>query len=244
MVGVNWPHLAGEFVAIVFAVLLALAVDNCASASHDRRLELGYLDRIRDDLEANSVALKEVRTSLETTERHGMAVLQATADQRPQVIDTAGLIASLLHSTFSPGWPIVRTATYTELISTGQLGLIRDSDVRQAIVEYYTRMAQLAGSWERDITYHRNSVRRLIPIETRRHIGDVCPAQRTEPLHCIDADPVSGAGLIVQYATSAEGRANLNLYMQQLDSWRTYAVEADERTGQLSNLVARPRNSG
>ena len=142
---VNWRYAVGEIAIIVIGILIAIALDNWNDARTGRRLEHEYLTRLEEDLRADTAtfrlmdrAVKRKSSALSTVDstlRHGMTR------------DTLALLQALISgSNFAWNQGRARTATFEELQSTGNLRLIRDSELRAQIVRYY---ASVEGDYER-----------------------------------------------------------------------------------------------
>lgn len=133
-----WPRLVGEFFVIVFGVLVALAADAWNDRRLDRIDEADYLARLHSAIASDTANFRFILDWMDRKET-GLRRLDA--------------LLSLPGSEFSPdtvlidltaaanfGWnvgPLVGTATFEDLRSSGRIGLIRDSGLRSQIIEYY-----------------------------------------------------------------------------------------------------------
>ena len=237
-IALNWGRLASELAVIVTGILLALTVDSWVDSRRDRGAEREYLQRLLADLTANTTELHRVDRILEAVRSHGMALVPLLSG-RHSVTDTVGLFASLLHSTNSPEWPVARTGAHSDLVTTGNVALLRNDELRRAVADYYARAERLQDAWDRDISYYRNTVRRLIHPDTRLQLAEACPRDRMEPLHCSENLVIPDAPEVLDFLSdNLEMKGNLYLFLQQVGSWMAYVQEALVLTEQLHQQVA------
>ena len=89
----NWRLLLGEFVVIVFGVLIALWVDELREASDNAALEIEYLESFVTDLEADLAQFDETEAWMrrsEAAELPSIEELMAALKAYPELERTAG----------------------------------------------------------------------------------------------------------------------------------------------------------
>ena len=139
----RWLTLLAELVLIVAGILIALYIDGWAEDRRDRDLETAYLELLRDDLgqiEDEVVQFVEFERDILAT---GKMLLDAiSAENLPG--DETALQAMLAKLTVRRTLRIVSDA-YTDMISTGNLQLIHDPELRGRIIRYFfaTERAEL-----------------------------------------------------------------------------------------------------
>jgi hypothetical protein len=130
----RWGHLALELVLLVSGILIALAVDGWIDDRRDARLEREYLGRLERDLDQNLEILREF------VEFEGRQVADGVMAYRAlrgaDATDPETVAEAISHLTHRRTLRLVR-ATYEDLLSTGNLGLIRDAVLRDTIVKLY-----------------------------------------------------------------------------------------------------------
>jgi hypothetical protein len=126
--GFDWPHALLELAIVVVGILIALAINNWAQARHDAMLEARYLDRLLADSTGNTTMLRE-RIDLHTQRAATLALLSKwlTNGTQPPTDDE---VSSVLCRWFMQPALRLRRETYTELVSTGNLSLLRDVPLR------------------------------------------------------------------------------------------------------------------
>ena len=134
----NWTAIVIEFVLLVSGVFLGIQVANWNATQQDHKREAEFITRLNSDFEKIDarLVLNNSRWELKTT-----ATLRVLADLDAfQKTDrwprTKSEMIADLNDTFNSRIPAPRSATYIELLSAGQLGLIRNAKLRNALLEY------------------------------------------------------------------------------------------------------------
>ena len=137
----NWTAIWIEFVLLVAGVFLGIQVANWNASRQEHALEKEYIARLQRDFTAiderldanvlswkrNSAAPIRLLTDLDAFQQQG-AWPRAKADM---LIDVGSSMSSRI--------PAPRSASYVELLSAGKLNLIRDTRLRDALLEYDTQ---------------------------------------------------------------------------------------------------------
>src|SRR5262245_26907722 len=126
--GFDWPHALVELVTVVVGILIAVAVNNWAEARHNAALESGYLERLLADSTENLTLLHE-RIDLLTRRADRLACLSRWLKGRTER-PTDDEVSGVLCRWFLQPALRLRRETYTELVSTGNLSLLRDVPLR------------------------------------------------------------------------------------------------------------------
>jgi hypothetical protein len=134
----NWRLLLGEFVVVVFGVLVALWVDQLREARVNAKLEVQYVESLLTDLEADLAQIDSTESWMRRSEAAAATVLALYAGS-PPTENAADLVAAVE----TAGWqyfPSITRNTIDDLRSTGNLPLIRDPALRRAIASYYAQV--------------------------------------------------------------------------------------------------------
>jgi len=124
--------MASEFTVIFLGVLVALGVDQWWDVQQDRGLEQAYYDSLLEDLTRDT---SEYRLSFE--------VMEVSAQIANEVLDTSlGLNnfaadGQRLYRASFLNFPQRSTATIDELMTSGNLRLLRDDSIKAAMLAYY-----------------------------------------------------------------------------------------------------------
>jgi hypothetical protein len=131
----QWGHVLLELTLLVFGILIALAVDSWIDDRRDARLERQYLEQLQADLDRDIAMLEESlqfeQTQVDNSTLAYRALRQGVAPEQREAIALA-LGSLTARRTLRLG-----RATYTDLLSTGNLRLIRNASLRDRIVRLY-----------------------------------------------------------------------------------------------------------
>lgn len=162
----------GEFVVIVLGILAAFAVDSWSEERSNHILEQEYLARMKEDLQWD---LAEIKETIDASILQGRAATTLLLELNDPLADHVPRFRSdrLAAIDFSvPAneqfeiptkrlvWLVARTrtfdprrSTYDELLATGRIIVIADSDMRASVIDHYAltedRLAGLA-EWLRE----------------------------------------------------------------------------------------------
>jgi hypothetical protein len=135
---IKWRYAAGEIAIIVVGVLLAISLDSCNEARIARRTEKEYLTRLAEDLRTDTATFNFVDRAL-ARKTAALSFADNAIGGTRALADTLKLFQALVYgANFSWNQPRVRTTTFEELQSTGNLRLLRDPNLRAQVVRYYT----------------------------------------------------------------------------------------------------------
>ena len=137
----RWVTLFAELVLIVAGILIALYIDGWVQDQRDRESELEYLQRLVDDL----VLIEESLQRYVDFETHNVTL--AVEAYKGTAAGDAALDASQLQQLIAgiAGRLTLRvdSAAYTDLTSTGNIRLIRNTDLRSQIVRRFSDMERV-----------------------------------------------------------------------------------------------------
>jgi hypothetical protein len=126
---------AAEFLVIVTGVLVAVALNGWYQRQHDARNQATYLALLSRDIRQTTLQLEEKAAFEAAQLRDGIAAYRAlSASVRPA--NTAE-VAAALRKLVDRRTMALLDATYQDLLSTGNLRLIRNRRLRDQIVEFY-----------------------------------------------------------------------------------------------------------
>ena len=135
---INWPYAIGEIAIIVVGVLIAITLDSCNDARINRREERGYLQRLAEDLRTDTATFAFVGRALDRKQA-SLILVDSVVNGGFAVRDTTAFLQAVISAAnFAWNQPRLRTTTFQELRTTGNLRLLRDAQLRAAIVQYYT----------------------------------------------------------------------------------------------------------
>jgi hypothetical protein len=227
----EWTAIAIDLVIVVLGVVIGIEVSNWNAARADRERAHGYLERVRDDLDAD---IAGYRDRLDFW--RGVAAFGARGLAYAETGDAAGASQwELLLAYFQAsqvGAFNLTEATYDELRSAGELGLLGDPGLRDRLASYYTNSYVPALS---ESPEYRKHVRGIIPLDIQLYIWEKCwqvdPSGQQRALAC--RSPVDEA----RAAAVVDAISDDTTLMQELRYWMS-TMRVAETTGRNNMGVA------
>jgi len=138
----NWLAVAVDFLIVVVGVFLGIQAANWNESRKARVEERRYYAQILDDLQKDQEALKGAQRRAANFDLAAEDTLLAMrTGLSPNV--SPGRFAVEIHYAGFLYIPRSARRTYDELISTGNLGLLRDQAAKAAIADYYATFEEL-----------------------------------------------------------------------------------------------------
>lgn len=132
----NWFAVALDLLIVIVGVFIGIEVANWNEARQGRNEERRYYSQLLVDLRGDLDSLSRAATR---TRRHDQAaewVLAKLEGKPPPGVPPARLATAIHYAGFI-FIPRAARGTYDELISTGNLGLLRDPQIKSRIAAYY-----------------------------------------------------------------------------------------------------------
>jgi hypothetical protein len=201
----NWTAITVEFALLVLGVYLGIQAANWNEQRVENAKAHAYLVRIRGNMETDLLSIQRRELFWREVIDNGKAAIRyAETGERVQGSAWKTVLAFYQASQL---WQWVPSdATYQEMRSGGELGLIRDETLREALSQYYLE----SGSGVAYLFYlqpeYRKIVRGLTPSVAADHIWANCWRQPTPTeQRLVDCDsPIS----------EAQAQAILDAYMK------------------------------
>jgi hypothetical protein len=165
-------RLLAEFLVIVVGVLVALAVDRWFLTLDERELERTYVVNLIADVRADSASAVG-RVERAARRREGSLMLLEAAENPDVVVtDTARFLLAFETVAWSI-LPDFRTATWDDLISSGNTRVIRDENLRRSLSEYFDGLEfylALSRDWDQQLQAYDDLVLHVNPPSLRLEI--------------------------------------------------------------------------
>ncbi len=166
----EWTAIVLDLVIVVLGVVIGIQVSNWNAERADRKRAHGYLERIRDDLDADIAGYRDrldFWSDVSASGAKGLAYAETG--------DAGGATQwQLLRAYFwasQVGAFNLTEATYDELRSAGELGLLGDPRLRDRLASYYTNSKNPTLS---ESPEYRKHVRGLIPLDIQLYLWENC----------------------------------------------------------------------
>ncbi len=135
---INWWAIGLELLVVFLGVTAGFMLQNYQENRSERDLESKYLDGFKTDLRANIESLNShFREDSTWIVGHNYAIRQIESKELSE--DSANTLFRSMASIsrFSP-----QIVTYENITNSGNLGLIKDYDIRNAIVQYHMELSE------------------------------------------------------------------------------------------------------
>ncbi len=132
----SWLTLVLELVVVVVGIFLGLQVDSWNEARKDRVLEQQYLASLKADFRADIEELDEAIALAKSRARLGRLLISSIDKDRVESDPNEFIWA--VFSSHLLNYPSYTRATINDLLSTGNLQLLQDSNMKAAVAGYYT----------------------------------------------------------------------------------------------------------
>lgn len=131
----RWAQVVIELTLLIVGILVALAVDGWIEDRRDVRTEREYLERLQRDLDRDLAVLEEYVAFEDRQVADGIAAYRAMRG----AVQPAGreAVAESLTRLMSRRTIRLARSTYTDLVSTGNIRLIRNTALRDQIATLY-----------------------------------------------------------------------------------------------------------
>ncbi len=174
----NWTTILIEFVLLVSGVFLGIEAANWNERRAEDVKAQAYLARIRGNLEADQQSIQRREVFWPQVNAYGKAALHYA--ETGELVEGSAWKTVLAFYQASQLWQWVTSdSTYQEMRSGGELGLVRDDTLRDALSDYYLE----SGSAVDYLFYlqpeYRKHVRGLTPSVVADHIWAKCWRQPT-----------------------------------------------------------------
>ena len=172
-------YAIGEIALVVIGILIALQINNWNQNRVNRQFEKDYLKRFILDIERDTSLIRFIENGMERKE-DDLKVVKSYLDDRSTILtDSVMRVLDRSHA-FGSDLPNARlTGTIQEITSSGQLRLIRNTNLRNKITNFYS-------FW--DHTYYRINNKRsdypslILQIIDRAGVFDDDPINKGKSL--------------------------------------------------------------
>jgi hypothetical protein len=131
----RWGQVAVELLLLVLGILIALAIDDWMQDRRDAQTERQNLEAIVRDLDRDLLVLKDFADFHESQVADGVMAYRALRTE-PDVKDKEG-VARAVSRLISRRTLRLSHPTYSNLVGTGNISLIRNAELRDRIVGLY-----------------------------------------------------------------------------------------------------------
>jgi hypothetical protein len=234
----NWMAIGIEFVLLVSGVYLGMQVSNWNAGRVEARSARVYLERIGNDLDADRMNYRDRLRFWGDVSAYGAKGLAYA-----EAVDAGGadqwqlLLAYFQASQVAEFY--TTDATFEELKSAGELGLIRNTRFRDELAQYYS-LGFNPLLTERPP--YREHVRGVIPLDIQKYIWSNCYSTSADSIQKMlpcKAPPADGqiAGVVDSIRKDRVLMAELRYWMSSMHVAAMYGQSRVERATALRQSI-------
>lgn len=135
--GSSFGSLALEIVVVIAGILIAFQIDRWAEDRRDREQEYNYLVRLKEDLQ---IEMESMDSALGYSESRiaDVLLLEEVIANTSVASNQPSAVATAVETATWRSFPQINSFVYSELQSTGNLGLIRSDSLRRDLASHYS----------------------------------------------------------------------------------------------------------
>ena len=210
----HWTGVAIELVIVVLGVFIGMQVSNWNAEREEVQRGTVFSVRLTEDLREEDWGYQLLISYGRQTLIHANRAVDALDGSAP--LDDEALLISAYRAT-QYKQKLRRRGTYDELISTGTIGLIRDSRLRETAIRLYNSATIDNMAREGLASRYREAFRMTLPNKVQRALAKACGDHRTPPgdyasiEHVLDYPCETGLDAATVHAAAEALRANAQL---------------------------------
>lgn len=139
-------YAIGEIVLVVIGILIALSINNWNQKLKNRGIEQAYINRLIKEVEKDTSYFKHIKRQFDFKESKIIRVISTWQIDNLRVVDSLQYINDFRSAGDINSW-YIEPVTWTQLIQTGELKLIRDKELIDKLFDYYNSIKKVADNF-------------------------------------------------------------------------------------------------
>jgi hypothetical protein len=157
-----------EVFVITLGVLLGLYLENYAEDEEKKERGKQYLIYISSDLREDIIALDKSFISVFPRKIESLALAKKYNIEKKEIISVKKFLMEISYgAVFSTGITSLNQSTYIELVSTGNLSLIKNIRIRKKIIDYYSYVNKIINRQDRYLTDYMTYINSRRPFNRK-----------------------------------------------------------------------------
>ena len=234
-------YAVGEILLVMIGILLALQVNNWNETRKEQARAESYLLRILQDLESDDQVIKDRIDFWSQVESYGTSAIRHAESEILE--NDSSWDTVLAYYQASQLWPYyTNNSAYEELVSAGELSLIRNVELREALTYYYKLGAASQADYIfRLVPEYRERIRGLVPWNVQQYIWENCYKQedtRQQLIAC--PSPISDVDareILITFESSEDLIKHLRYWIANLVVARKIFIINREEVQRLARQV-------
>lgn len=200
-------YAIGEIVLVVIGILIALQINNWNAYQKDRKMEKHYYESFLEEMRADSSFIHGYWAWAYPQKIAGLQLARHYVLHNVEVTDTIDFIDKIGKGGLLSRAPFFENAgAYKDIISTGNLRLIRNKDLRLQILNYYTLVDNTIKYMDNLRTDYSTFTNSMVPYDPRRNFAPEPKDYRRELEHMKSDEFLSLANNELTYGYSLHSR--------------------------------------
>lgn len=139
-----FKYAIGEIILVVIGILIALSINNWNQGRINHNTEIKYLKNIQKELLSHTSLNQSLVSNRMAKKVDGLKLAKQFCEHQSAVSDTLDFLNAVsFGGVFSGGYLFGNRNLYDDLISTGNLQLIKNDSLKNAITSYYAYMENI-----------------------------------------------------------------------------------------------------
>ncbi|MFP4845289.1 DUF6090 family protein [Winogradskyella sp. PE311] len=129
-------YAVGEIILVIIGILIALGINDQNDQRKNNASEAKYYCKILDDFEADKILREELKLEVDKKVRLSKELmLELASGEKDKRFLVNKFLKACRNNTYVP-----RKTTYQDLVSTGNMKLLRDESIRNSLIEFYSQL--------------------------------------------------------------------------------------------------------
>ena len=230
----NWTAIAIDFVIVVLGVFMGIQLGNWNAHLNDQRRAEDYLARLTQEMTINLKAFEGRQASYASQIEYGLFAMNAS--DAPSDREAAWEIIRAFFQASHAFTITPQRGTYDEIISSGDLALLGDQELVNALSAFYT----FGGfSTIEVIPPYRENIRRIVPFQMQEYLQTQCYKVDILDNHSLlDCPAPDDAESLVDLATQIQADTELKRDLRYMLSYAGVSVDiAVNRTKRAKEVL-------
>lgn len=154
-------YAIGEIILVVVGILIALQINNWNNDRINERIEAQYITRLIAELEEDKANFQRLKAGFEKRNESVRKLLEIWNQDQMKVQDTAAFWKDFFRASGEGPWykePVI----WTQLVQSGELKLMQDQEVIEALFAHYSEVKKVADNYNGYPLQTTNEARKFI----------------------------------------------------------------------------------
>lgn len=153
----------GEILLVMIGILLAIQVNNWNENRKNNKLKINYLKRLQSDLTKDSISINTQFKILNLKAIILTTIQKGELDSVEYFVSKKYTRGIFVTRSIYPAH--INTTTFDDLLSTGNIGILKNLELRESIIDYYNLAKRQEKILNNNLSNWANVVSKLIPGE-------------------------------------------------------------------------------